>query len=144
MGHPYEMASGRIADSPIQCGPPAEAGSGIVLLKHESQDFQFGICSIFPQLSEEASVYHTKWVNNNGILYRNNNVYVIIKSDGLDPVFGQLDNILVIGGNLVIFVLYICGVLFFDDHYHAYVVRQLLVDHSYHNCMTTMFIMDIN
>lgn len=121
--HCYEMASGRIADSPIQCGPPAEAGSGIVLLKHESQDFQFGICSIFPQLSEEASVYHTKWVNNNGILYKNNNVYVIIKSDGLDPVFGQLDNILVIGGNLVIFVLYICEVLFFDDHYHAYVVQ---------------------
>ena len=78
-------------------------------------------------------MFHTKWMNNNGILYKNNNEYLIIKSDGLDPVFGQLSN----------FVLSVCNVLFYDDHYHAYVV-QLLRDHLYYNCTITMFTMDTN
>ena len=61
--------------------------------------------------------------------------------DGLDPIFGRLDELMVIGGDSVIFVLSWCEVLFFDDHYHAYAVTvtsqrlflSKLLDHNiYH------------
>ena len=46
----------------------------------------------------------------------------IIKSDGLDPIFGQLDDILVVGGDQIVFILSLCKLLYFDSHYHAYVI----------------------
>ena len=45
--------------------------------------------------------------------------YIIIDTDGLDPIFGCLDELLVIGGNMIIFT---CSVSHFDPHYHAYAV----------------------
>ena len=47
---------------------------------------------------------------------------MIVQSDGLDPIFGQINEILVIGGDSVIFGVSVCKVLYFDDHYHAYVI----------------------
>lgn len=47
---------------------------------------------------------------------------MIIDSDGLDPVFGRLEELLVIGGDMVIFVVSLCKV-YFDPHYHAYVIN---------------------
>ena len=35
------------------------------------------------------------------VLYKCNNTYVIVGSDGLDPIFGRLDELLVVGGNAV-------------------------------------------
>ncbi len=62
-----------------------------------------------------------------GTLYKNNNVHLIINSDGLDPEFGRLDEIMVLGGDSVIYVLSLCKVLFLlimpstllqkDDHH---------------------------
>ena len=51
-----------------------------------------------------------------------NNAYLIVDTDGLDPVFGRLDEILVIGGDQVVFVASMCKSLYFDDHYHAYAI----------------------
>lgn len=44
-------------------------------------------------------------------------------SDGLDPIFVQLDELLVVGGDLIVFIAYPCSTLYFDIHYHAYVVE---------------------
>jgi len=49
--------------------------------------------------------------------------YVITGSDGLDPIFAHLNGIIVIGGSHVIFDVHMCKVLYFDDHYHGYVIR---------------------
>ena len=95
----------------------------------------------FPQISDEATLFCPKWVRRYGTLYKNNNTYLIIKSDGLDPIFGRLDELMVIGGDSVIVILSRCEVLFFDDHYHAYAVTvtsqrlflSKLLDHNiYH------------
>ena len=57
-----------------------------------------------------------------GVLYKANNAYIIIDSDGLDPIFGCLDELFVIGGNMIIFSIMSCSVSHFDPHYHAYAV----------------------
>ena len=117
----YEMATGNLVDAPLEIGPP-ECGSGITVFKQETVDVQAGVLGVFPQINEETTIFHPKWVSRHGTLYKNNNVYVIIKSDGLDPVFGRLEELMVLGGNCVIFILSLCSVLFFDDHYHSYAI----------------------
>lgn len=69
----------------------------------------------------EASVFHPKWVRKNGVLYQCNNAYLITGSDGLNPVFSHLDDLMVVGGDMVLFVS-LCNVQYYDSHYHAYVV----------------------
>lgn len=58
----------------------------------------------------------------NGLTFKCSNCYVIIGSDGLNPIFGRVDDILVLGGDLCILVTH-CKVDYFDDHYHAYVIH---------------------
>ena len=63
---------------------------------------------------------------------------ILTISDGLDPEFGHLDDIIVVGGDKVIFVMSKCKVLYFDSHYHSYVIsitpnRLLLCDIADHN-----------
>ena len=40
---------------------------------------------------------------------------------GLDPVFRHIDDILVVGVDMVVYVLSLCKVVYFDCHFHAYV-----------------------
>ena len=117
----YEMATSKLVHAPLEVGPP-ECGSGITVVNNETEYVKSGIINVFPQISQEAVVFRPKWVRRHGTLYNNNNVYLIIKSDGLDPVFGRLDELVVLGGDSVIFVLSLCKVLFFDDHYHSYAI----------------------
>ena len=67
-------------------------------------------------------MFRPTWVRRNGVLYQSNNAYLITSSDGLDPVFVPIDDVMVIGGDMVIFGLSLCKVSYFDCHYHAYVV----------------------
>ena len=73
---------------------------------------------LVPELSSEATVFHPSWVRKNSVTYSNNNAYLIIDSDGMDPVFGD---ILVLSGNMVIFLLSLCTADF-DSHFHAYAI----------------------
>ena len=139
----YEFASGKLVDAPLECGPP-EHGTGVTVVKDRSEATQASLANIFPQISPQSTIFQPKWVQKNGTRYSNNNVYVIIRSDGLDPVFGRLDELMVIGGDLVIFVLTMCKVLCFDTHYHAYAIEATssrlltseLFDHNvYHGHM---------
>ena len=105
----------------FQCGPPTH-GTGLTPIYQETKDFQENLAKIFSDLSSETTVFRTKWVSNNEILYQCNNAYLIIDTDGLDPVFGRLDEILVIGGDQVVFVVSMCKTNYFDAHYHAYAI----------------------
>ena len=118
----YEMANGNIVmDSSVECGP-ARLGGGLSFVKDETSDVQEGLRSIVPELGQEVTVFRPTWARKHSITYQNNNAYVMVRSDGLDPIFGHIDDIFVIGGDMVFFVLSLCKTLYFDDHYHAYVV----------------------
>ena len=84
-------------------------------MRQETSDVQRNLFS-----SIDCKVFRPTWICDNGILYKCNNTYVIVGSDGLDPIFGQLDELLVVGGNMVIFIASICKVLYFNSRYHAY------------------------
>ena len=68
-------------------------------------------------------VFRPTWVRYQGIKCLANNCFLIKGSDGIDPIFVQLREILVIGGNLVTLVALDCRVLYFDDHFHSYVIE---------------------
>ena len=86
----YELASGNLIKFSFQCGPPTH-GTGLTPIYQETKDFQENLAKIFSDLSSETTLFGTKWVSNNEILYQCNNAYLIIDTDGLDPVFGHLD-----------------------------------------------------
>ena len=100
-------------------------------MKEEASDIQRCLQSILPELSLEASIFRPTWVIKDGVRYQNNNAYVVIHFDGLDPVFGRLDELLVVGGSTIIFHTTDCKVLYFDDHYHAYVI-SMTAKQSFH------------
>lgn len=87
----YEMASGKIVSASIECGP-ARDGHGISCFSDETKDIQVSIKKIVPGLSEETTLFRPTWVRKHHITYQINNAYVIIKSDGLDPVFGRIED----------------------------------------------------
>ncbi len=52
-----------------------------------------------------------------------NNAFATTGSDGLDPRFACIQDLIVIGGDMVFFCVKLCDVLYFDDHFHAYVIN---------------------
>ncbi len=102
------MGSGNILHSPLECGPGSPPG----LLKDEPADVQRAITRVFPQISLDTSLSRPTWVCASGVLYKNNNAFVITDSDGLDPVFAHINGIIVISGNFVFFDVCICQVLY--------------------------------
>ena len=40
----------------------------------------------------------------------------------MDPIFGYLNDLMIIGGDMPIFSVTMCKVVYFDSHYHSYVV----------------------
>lgn len=116
----FQLASENL-HMPLECGP-ARQSNGLSCVKDETKDIQDGLSNIILQLSFEVAVFRPTWVCRNGVLYQSNNAYLITSSDGLDPVFGHIDDITVVGGDMVIFALYLCKVSYFDFRYHAYVV----------------------
>ena len=117
----YEAAGKGILHNPLECGP-AKHSTGLSLFKDEMKDIRDSLSLILPEVSPEATIFRPSWVKRDGIHYESNNAYVIVGSDGLDPIFGHLDELLVIGGDIVIFCVSLCRVLYFHSHYHAYVI----------------------
>ena len=140
----YELGSKNILRVSVECGPPMR-DYGLRLISEESKNIQECLINAYPQLSLESTVFRPTWVRRDGILYQANNTWLITGSDGLDPKFSFLNNLLVIGGDIIIFVVSICDIIYFDSHYHAYVIevtsKQILVSvddlldfHVYHSC----------
>lgn len=113
----YELASGNLLSKSIECGP----GVGPRQFLDEALDVQEGLNRLFT-ISPNSSVFHPQWVRRDGILYKDK-AFLITGSDGLDPFFVQLDEILVLSGDLIVFCVYPCSTLYFDCHYHAFVVE---------------------
>jgi len=65
----YEMASGNLLHTPLECGP----GSLPSPLRDAPADVQEAITSIFPQISPDVYQSQPKWVRISGGLYKNNN-----------------------------------------------------------------------
>ena len=136
----YEQASGKLIDTSIECGP-AVKGCSVVCVQDEPRDIQESLFGLIPHLSPEATVFHPTWVRRNGVQYQSNNAYVITGSDGLDPVFSRVDDLMIIGGDMIIFIVSTCQVLYFDSHHNAYVINvtshkslvTTLLDHSVHH-----------
>lgn len=112
----YELANGSLLSKHLECGP----GVGPRKVCDETSDIQEGLGNLL-EISPHSSVFHPRWVCKDGITYKDE-VFLITGSDGLDPIFAQLDELLVIGGDMVIFVVHPCITVYFDSHYHAYVV----------------------
>ena len=75
-----------------------------------------------PGVCMDTMVSRPNWVCRDGVTYKNNNAYVVIGHDGMDPVFAIIEELIVIGGDMVLFCVRNCNVCCFDDHYHGYVV----------------------
>ena len=112
----YQLAKCDLLSFPLECGP----GDNPAPLSSEPDSLSESILRSNPAVDASSSVFRPSWVRYEGVLYKTNNCYLIKESDGLDPKFIKLVEILVIGNSLVIFVVNDCRVLYFDNHYHAY------------------------
>ena len=108
------MAVGKVIDNPMECGP-AEHGDGLSLVQGESKDIKENLQKIYPELCDSSTVFRPRWVCKQSTTYMAD-AFVIVQSDGLDPIFGQINEILVIGGDCYFW----CFCVQSDDHYHAY------------------------
>jgi len=115
----YEMATGQLISSCLECGPSNHTG----LVQNENENLQQLLKIAIPHLHQEATVCRPAWARTNGILYQNNNAFLIVNTDGLDPMFGKLDDILVINNSVIVFQVFKCTTLFFDGHYHSYAIK---------------------
>ena len=118
----YEQSSGKLIDTSTECGP-AVKGYSVACIRDESGNIQESLPEVISSLRLEATVFHSTWVRRNGIQYQSNNAYLNTGSNGLDPVFSRVDELMMIGGDMIIFVVSIFKVLYFDSHYHAYVIN---------------------
>ena len=126
----YQLATGCAVEEKFQFGPPV-AGSRVNSLNHESADIQEKVRHIMPHVSSEASFFRPTWMKIFSVTYQPNNAFLIIGSDGLDPIFARLDDLLVIDTHYPLLLVSVCDVLYFDSHFHAFVItvttnRQLL------------------
>ena len=124
----YEIASGNLISDQLECGPFISTG----LVQDECENFREMLQLVVPQIDPEVTICRPKWVKLGGILYKPNDAYVVLESDGLDPVFGLIIDILVLSNCLVVFHVMKYRTLYFSEHYHAYAVQatceQLLYD----------------
>ena len=42
----------------------------------------------------------------------------------MNPLFGQIIHLYLVGGDLLLFHLYQCQTSYFDDHFHSYVITE--------------------
>ncbi len=123
----YEMANGNLLRPLFECGPVNAVSS----LKNESLHVKQSIMDMFPGISEETQVSHPNWVKKDGVTYKTNNAYVVVKYDGLDPIFAYIDDLVIIAGDKLLYNVRMCTTQYFDDHFHAYVIdvtsRKLII-----------------
>ncbi len=112
----YELSTGRLLDTPIETGPCSDPS----LLSNEPQHVQECLRAVVPGVSEEVSLSRPTWVKKNGLTFKHN-CYVIIGSDGLNPIFGGVGRSLPIRGGAAPWTLSRkcvpnCGIIFLDAY----------------------------
>jgi len=116
----YELATNKLLVENFECGPQYTRNLNVV--NEENDDIQVELNQLIPQLSQEATVFHPTWIHVEGKLYKCNNAFLIVGTDGLDPLFGQLDDVIVVGRSSIVYSLSLCKTLHFQEHYHSYVI----------------------
>ena len=121
----YQMASSKseLLESSLECGPALKSNGGPTLLQDEPVALKQAILCVLPEISLFSTVFHPVWVVRDGVKYKADNCFLINGSDGLDPKFVKLDELLILGNNTLLFVVRECQILYFDDHFHAYVIK---------------------
>lgn len=66
-------------------------------------------------------LYRPRWVKSGGILYKKPAAVIITTSEDSMPVFGKLDDILIIN-NQVYFIVDLLTTIGFSIHFNAYIV----------------------
>ena len=117
----YEMATGDLISNQLECGPFNSTG----LVQDESENFQEMLQLVVPQIKPEVTICQPKWVKLDGNLYKPNDAYLVLETDGLDPVFRLIIDILVLSNCLVVFQVIKYRTLYFSEHYHAYAVQAI-------------------
>ena len=120
----YELSTGNLLDSPLQCGPCDQP----ILIRNMPPHVQNSLTSLLPSISSETPTTRPNWVKYLGNTIKRN-AYIITGCDGLHPAFARVVDILVLVDIIVLHVLH-CSVEYYDDHYHAFVIAHT-ADQSY-------------
>lgn len=115
----YQLSSSELLKSPMEVGP----GNQHRALSEQPESLANLIRQSLPEISSDVTVFSPNWVKKNGIHYSNNNSYVIIGTDGINPSFGRIIDSYLVSGDLLLLHLYRCQ-NYFDDHFHSYVVTE--------------------
>ena len=114
----YQLASGQLLQSGFECGP----GDHSPILAHKPKTLTDKIRHILPDIADETPIFSTHWVKKNGIFYHTNNCFVLQGSDGLNPIFGKIIEILVVCGDLTLLHLQCYRTKYYYEHFHSFVV----------------------
>lgn len=116
----YHLSSGKLLRSQFECGPSPECSP----LSSETDNLTECMNQILPNISSETMISHPTWIKVNGITYKRNNCYVITGSDGTDPTFARVVDVLVVGTDLPVLQLQSCLVSYYDEHFHSFVICE--------------------
>lgn len=119
----YELASDNLLTSPLECGP----GNNPTPFHRECESNRTALLKLFPDICCDCVVFRPSWVTYNNKTYKANNCYLIRDTDGIDPIFVRLVEVLVIHGSQVVFIVEECKVMYFDEHFHSYVIIHTAV-----------------
>ena len=82
----YQLSSGELLKSTTEVGPRSQH----CILSELPESLANLFLQCLPAISSDVTVFSPSWVKKNGIYYSNNNSYLIIGTDGLNPLFGQI------------------------------------------------------
>ena len=72
----YELAAGALLHIPLECGP-ARSGNCLNQVKYEPKTIHNCLISVVPNVSLDCTIFRPTWVHKNGIIYQNNNAYLM-------------------------------------------------------------------
>ena len=72
----YKLAAGTRLHIPLECGP-ATSGNVLNRVKDESKNIYDYLISVVPSIRLDCTIFRPTWVGMNGIMYQNNNAYLM-------------------------------------------------------------------
>ena len=96
------------------------------MLVSESQDLQIKLSSILPKsLQLNTIVKHPKSVRVQNTTYKNG-MFVLIKSDRIDPLFGEIIEITIVE-KVIVFYVVLYKTAYFDTHFNSFVIYPIML-----------------
>ena len=100
----YQLSSSELLKSKTEVGPGTQPHT----LSEQPESLANFIHQILPKINNDVTVFSPSWIKKDGIYYSNNNTYLITGTDGINPLFGHIINMYLVGGDLLLFHLYQC------------------------------------